>query len=210
MQRCLGTLLILILLFGCKEGPPEGVLKKEVMTNVLFDIHVSEGYLFTGSIDSMQQRTADFNEGIYQHYKTDSATVRQSLEYYASRPQVLQDIYNKIEGRLKRIEGEMRAIEEEKYRLTFVADSIKKAAKADSLKTLAKDSVRLQISKHLLYWESADSADLKPDPWTWENSSHLPLLEERLLEERLLEVEQDTVEVDTLNKSGMQPAPSIE
>lgn len=205
MQRCLGILLLLILLIGCKQGPPDGVLKKDVMTNVLYDIHVSEGYLFTSAVDSMRQRTADFNEGIYQHYRTDSTTVRQSLEYYASRPQILKEIYSEIERRLTKVEEGMRLIEDEKYKATLEADSIKRAAVADSLKKVIADSVNLENRKHMLYWKSPDSTDLKPKPWTWENSPSLPLLKRNDVD-----LPRDTTVIDTLKKTGAQPAPTVE
>lgn len=205
MQRCLGTFLLLILFIGCKEGPPKGVLKKDVMTNVLYEIHLSEGYLFTSAVDSMRQKTADFNEGIYQHYKTDSATVRQSLEYYASRPQILQEIYNEIGARLKTIDEEMRTAENDRYRSVFVADSIKRAAVADSLRRIELDSIRQENRKHLLYWKSPDSTSLKPKPWTWENSSRFPLLKEEVLKNY-----PDTLTADTSLKLMPQPVPTLE
>lgn len=205
MQRCLGTFLLLILFIGCKEGPPKGVLKKDVMTNVLYEIHLSEGYLFTSAVDSMRQKTADFNEGIYRHYQTDSATVRQSLEYYASRPQILQSIYNDIGARLKTLDEEMRAAENDRYRSVFVADSIKRAAIADSLRRIELDSIKRENRKNLLYWKSPDSTSLKPKPWTWENSSRLPLLKDEVLE-----IYPDTLKADTSMKPMSRPVPTLE
>lgn len=205
MQRCLGILLFLVVLIGCKEGPPEGILKKDVMTNVLYDIHVFEGYLYTSTTDSMRQRTADFNEGIYQHYLTDSATVRESLNYYASRPQVLQEIYNEIQNRLQQVEDGFRVIEDERYRSAFQTDSIRRAATADSLRRIENDSIRMQRMKNLIYWKDSDSIDLKPKSWSWENDSRLPLLHGNDFE-----IKQDTSLLDTLRKPGMVPVPSVE
>src|SRR5690606_1972729 len=210
MQRCLGILLLLILLVGCKEGPPAGVLKKDNMTNILYDIHLSEGYLYTSAVDSMRQKTADFNEGIYQHYQTDSVTVRQSLEYYASRPQVLQDIYNDIQGRLKKVEDGLRTAEEERYRSVFVTDSIKRAAEADSLNRIVADSIRMEQRKYMLYWKNADSVDLKPKPWSWENALKLPFFPENTIEVEKNEIAPDTLVTDTIGTSGLRPAPTVE
>jgi|GEM_PF-708447 len=174
MQRFLGIILFFIFVAGCKSDRPAHVLKEKDMGNLLMDLHLAESYVYTWSSDSAAKRSGDFIAGIYEHYNTDSAAVRESLEYYAKQPQVLNRIYQGVDSRLKAMETEIRAVEEKKYRDVFVKDSIQRALVADSLLKIKTDSSRYETLKHLLYWKNPDSATLKPKAWEWKKELVLP------------------------------------
>lgn len=178
MQRFLGILLSFILLAGCQSDRPKSIIDEKVMTDLLLDIHLVDGYLYTWSSDSSLIKSADFIEGIYQHYGTDSVTVRQSLEYYARHPQELNKIYTEVDSRLKEMELSVREVSDKRYRDIYVADSIRNAFVADSLRKIQTDSVNYARLKNLLYWNEADSMARKPAPWSWKKN---PVLSEKLL-----------------------------
>src|SRR5690606_10664963 len=157
MQRFLGIILFFILLVGCKSDRPSHVLKEKDMTDLLLNLHLAEAYLNSWSSDSSQRMSGDLIEGVYQHYDTDSAQVRASLEFYATRPQVLERIYQGVDARLKQMAPDVREIEEKKYRDIFVKDSISRALVADSLLKLQTDSINYQQIKHLIFWKDPDS-----------------------------------------------------
>jgi len=178
MQRFLGILLSFILLAGCQSDRPKNIIDEKIMTDLLLDIHLVDGYLYTWSSDSSLIKSADFIEGIYQRYGTDSVAVRQSLEYYARHPQELNKIYTEVDSRLKEMELSVREVSDKKYREIFVADSIRNAKAADSLRKIRTDSVKYARLKNLLHWNEADSTARKPAPWSWKKN---PVLSEKLL-----------------------------
>lgn len=167
MQRFLGIILFFIFIVGCKSDQPANVIKEKKMTDLLLDLHLAEGYAQSWPSDSSQANYGNFVKGVLNHYSTDSAGLRESLEYYATQPQILHRIYLEIDKRLKAMETNTREIEEKRYRADFVRDSTRSAFLADSLSKIANDSVRYAQLKHLLYWKSADSTALKPRNWNW-------------------------------------------
>lgn len=178
MQRFLGILLSFILFAGCQSDRPKSIIDEKTMTDLLLDIHLVDGYLYTWSSDSSLIKSADFIEGIYQRYGTDSVTVRESLEYYARHPQDLNRIYTEVDSRLKEMELSVREVSDKKYREIYVADSIRNARVADSLQKIQTDSIHYARLKNLLYWNEADSLARKPAPWSWRKN---PVLTEKLL-----------------------------
>jgi len=171
MQRFLGIILFFIFIVGCKSDQPANIIKEKEMANLLLDLHLAEGYAHSWPSDSSQSRSADFVAGVYEHYHTDSATVRESIEYYATQPQVLNRIYVDVDKRLKAMETNVREIEEKRYREIFVRDSIRNAFVADSLLIIKNDSIRYAQQKYLLYWKSTDSINLKPEVWDWKKET---------------------------------------
>src|SRR5690606_12856787 len=115
MQRFLGIILFFMILVGCKSDRPKNLIKEKDMTRLLLDLHLAESYLYTWSGDSLQKKSADFIAGIYEKYNTDSALFRESLEYYASHPQTLNQIYIDVDKQLKDMETQIREREEKKY-----------------------------------------------------------------------------------------------
>src|SRR5690606_365575 len=112
MQRFLGIILFFIFIVGCKSDKPSHILNEKEMADLLLNLHLAEGHLNSWASDSAQKRSGDIIEGVYLHYNTDSAVVRESLEYYAKQPQVLNQIYRDIDSRLKAMETEIREVEE--------------------------------------------------------------------------------------------------
>lgn len=171
MQRFLGIILFFIFVVGCKSDRPANIIKEKEMTNLLLDLHLAEGYTYSWAGDSSLIQSANSIAGIYEHYHTDSVTVRESLEYYAAHPQILYDIYKEVDKRLKEMETNVRDLEQKKYREIYVRDSIRNAFVADSLQIIKTDSMRYADHRYMLYWKDSDSIALKPKVWDWKKEN---------------------------------------
>src|SRR3546814_6931081 len=99
MLRFLEILLIAILLYGCSNDVPKEIIPEKKMTDILFDLHLAEGYALTLSPASTEQ--INYVPAVYMNHGTDSASVRKSLEYYAGHQQKLKEIYDEISKRLQ-------------------------------------------------------------------------------------------------------------
>jgi len=140
MQRFLAILLITIFFVACKDSVPEEIIPESKMTDILLDLHVADGYMLYGSAAS-ENRHWDYFSGIYKRYGTDSASVRKSLEYYASHPQKLQDIYAEISKRLHAMETGINEEERKKGIAIYKADSVKRRRVMDSIYYQKRDSI---------------------------------------------------------------------
>src|SRR5690606_7852389 len=96
MQGFIKGILVLIFFAGCGEQPPRGIIPEKKMTAVLMDVHLADAYSGSVPMDSMNALQRSLYEGIYQKYGTDSTGLRASLEYYASRPQIMDALYSKV------------------------------------------------------------------------------------------------------------------
>src|SRR5690606_5451110 len=103
MQRLINGILVLIFFAGCGERPPRGVIPEKKMVAVLMDVHLADAYSSSVPADSVKVIQNSLYEGIYHKYGTDSAGLRASLEYYASRPQVMDAFYSKVNEQLQKL-----------------------------------------------------------------------------------------------------------
>ncbi|MCY1527711.1 hypothetical protein D9M68_627870 [compost metagenome] len=140
MKRFFAAVIIGILFYACKPGVPEHIIQPDKMEKVLYDIHITDGYIGTiTQPDSAKQVAAGYYKGIYKKFAIDSALYNQSLNYYYNHPDALSAIYLNVmkaleKSRVKndeRVELENRrkqklAIVDE--RLPLRVDSLKKAA----------------------------------------------------------------------------------
>ena len=168
MQGFIKGILVLIFFAGCGERPPRDVIPEKKMVAVLMDVHLADAYSSSVPMDSMRALQNSLYEGIYQKYGTDSTGLRASLEYYASRPQIMDALYSKVNDGLQKLVDREQDIENEKMRQTQIQDSIRLAAEQDSLRKVARDSADFKEKRYLLHWLHGDSVKLKPGEWTKE------------------------------------------
>lgn len=142
---------LVCLLVSCTDRVPTGVLPTEQMTHVLFDVHVADGMLATQPIDSARVKMPGLYRAIFERHGIDSVILQESVEYYASRPLLMKDMYVQIEGRMnKLVEAEQEALNEH-YRLQRQADSIKSARVADSLHRVEMFRLDASRKRYLLF-----------------------------------------------------------
>lgn len=177
-NRQFGLLLgLLFLLFSCRERLPEGIINQEKMVEVLFDVHLADGLLSTRPVDSARREMPSLYEAIFKRHDIDSTVLRQSVEYYASHPDVMKVMYTEIEARMEHVlQIEQDAISE-RYNLQRIADSIRMVHVNDSLKRAERQLRDVARKRHLLFLPAADTAYDASVPVTIET------LRERMYEE---------------------------
>ncbi|MBB6498286.1 DUF4296 domain-containing protein [Pedobacter cryoconitis] len=103
MRNFLCICLLLIGIGGCKQGIPSDIIQPDKMTDVLYNIHLTDGYIGTiPGQDSARRVSASFYKGVYQKFNIDSLSYTRSMNYYYDHPDVLSTIYTKITDRLKK------------------------------------------------------------------------------------------------------------
>lgn len=95
---------VLIFLAACKGGgTPNGIINKEQMTNLLTEIHIVDGSMY--SVMQVPDTLYKYSTGkylaVFKKYHTDSIQFRKSFKYYTSEPEVLQSIYEQIAKNIK-------------------------------------------------------------------------------------------------------------
>lgn len=164
MQRVLAIILITIFFVACSKSVPKGIIEASKMTNILLDLHLAEGYMLSQSAASTDK--LNYIPGIYQKYETDSASVRNSLEYYASHPQELQDMYAEISKRLHAMETAINDQERQKGIEMYKADSIERRVVLDSIYFLKRDSILRFNGPDNLIILKADSVNAPSKDWS--------------------------------------------
>ena len=133
--KILCSLLFLGVLGSCAEKviePPENLIPKEKMTEVLYDLALLNSARTTNP-KALKDHSVEIMPFLFEKYGIDSIQFVQSDLYYASFPLEYEAMYNTIESRLDK---EVKAIDEERKqkndksrkKADRVRDSIKKAS----------------------------------------------------------------------------------
>jgi len=145
---------------GCSENNdyPDGLPMHQV-AEILTDIHIVNGSLYNVSNqpDSVLKHGMGLYLEVFKIHHTDSATFRKSLQYYSTRPDLLDIIYTGVSTRLtkkldslKKVKAHLDAVKRKDPH--FIADSIKAKKKADSIATVkakhTADSIKTASKKN--------------------------------------------------------------
>jgi len=158
MNKLVWAFLAVVFILGCKPKAPEGIIEREKMEKILFDIHLIDGYISTIYVqDSAKKVGAAYYKGIFKKYDTDSIQYTASLKYYNSNPDQLEEMYKVISKKLDNQKLSLRKADSLMLRNTFIKDSVKimKTFKSDSLSirkrmksdSTSKATVEAQIKK---------------------------------------------------------------
>ena len=168
MRIVLTGLMVLFFFFSCGEKMPENVIPQNRMQDVLIDVHLADGQLASMPIDSARAYRSVYYDAIFTRYGIDSVIFRHSVEFYSSRPHMMNELYTTIEKKLEGLNtAEQQAIEA-KYRAQRLADSITTARRTDSLRRIARDSLDLKLKRRLLFPYERDSTDNEATPAIYE------------------------------------------
>lgn len=140
MKRFLGIILVIIFFVACGESRPKDIFPEQKMIDILFDLHLADGYISSYPIDSIASQKVNYYLTVYQKYGTDSAGLRRNLNYYASHPQEMEDVYAQISKRLQNEDERLRNVDMAKHREIFKQDSTVRKRATDSLHLLQRDS----------------------------------------------------------------------
>jgi hypothetical protein len=91
-------ILFFLLLTACirDEKPPQHVLTKEQMIDILVDIHLAEAKanrISLRSYDSIQAYYKKLERDVYQKHQVDSVVYRKSFAYYMDHIKHMDEIY---------------------------------------------------------------------------------------------------------------------
>ncbi len=126
--------------FACAEKviePPEDLISKEKMTNILYDLALLNSAKSTNKA-VLQKYSVEVMPYLYEKYEIDSVQFTKSDLYYASIPLEYEAIYTEIESRL---EKEVDKMDEERKQKTEAAREKSKKLR-DSLKSNASNIVK--------------------------------------------------------------------
>lgn len=159
---CIGFLFIV--LAGCKSKVPGDLIQPDKMAAVLYDIHVTDGYIGTiPQQDSAKKVSAAYYKGIYAKFDIDSVKYTKSMAFYFAHPDVMNGIYQQVMSALKKSKDSLDKINQKILKLEAAkrAKALKKTtdslakikarlmkpadirkAKADSLKKVKTDSLK--------------------------------------------------------------------
>lgn len=143
---------------------PEGVVPRKAMPDLLLDVHLADGQLASMPIDSARAYRTAFYDAIFKRHGIDSTVFRRSIEFYATRPYLLNELYTDVEKRLEALNlAEQRTVDE-KYKVQYRADSARNARRTDSLNRIRRDSLEVERKRYLLFTEVPDSAAVESMP----------------------------------------------
>ena len=158
------------------EKIPDGVVVPKLMPALLTDMHLADGQLASIPIDSARMRRDGYYQAIFQRYNIDSVVFRKSIEFYSSRPYLMNEFYDDVEKQLETLNQAEQQRIDKKYAAQRRADSIRNVRETDSLRRIARDSLDFKRKRYLLFLHAPDSLYGEPDSVTF------TLLHERMLE----------------------------
>jgi hypothetical protein len=80
------------------DKPPANVINADRMTRLLTQLHIVDGGLFNlpQSPDSLYKYGTERYLVLFKQFHTDSAQFKRSLKYYATQPDKIMKIYDKV------------------------------------------------------------------------------------------------------------------
>lgn len=127
-------------LLACKPGIPKDIIQPTEMENILYDIHVLDGYVGTiPTPDSARKASAPLYKGIFKKYGIDSAAHAHSMAYYYKRPDLLSKMYDRISNRInKEKDAELKKQEKETKSLAKKKQPLEEPTEAKPVDTPEK------------------------------------------------------------------------
>ena len=140
MQRLLfGIYLVFFLFYSCGDSLPKDVLSRSRMTDILVEVHLIDGYLNTLSADSSRRVIDGYYQQAFANLGTDSATFNRSMKYYAEDPILMADVYEKVSGRLMKMDQEYSKVDS--IRNAGIQDSVRLVTHLQMLASKAHDLI---------------------------------------------------------------------
>lgn len=104
-------LIFFIFSAACKKKEvhiPDTVLKKDVMVNVLADIHIAESALIVKNTFGANNESlaASYYKFIFQKYKITPEQFKTSYDFYTSHPEIFSELYKEVMNELSQHQAE--------------------------------------------------------------------------------------------------------
>lgn len=153
MRNFLCICVVLISFAACKPGIPKDIIQPDKMTDVLYNVHLVDGYITTiPGQDSAKKVSAAYYKGIYKKFAVDSALYNKSMNYYYDHPDVLSKMYDRITEKLKKTKISVDKIEakrvlKETKKLEAAAKKTRDSLKNLEIKRLPKGQAEKKMKK---------------------------------------------------------------
>ena len=115
MKR-ISSLIILLLLFSCNESKiPDYVIPKDDMTNILIDIHITDGLLTIGKVRNQlaKEDSINYYDSILGNYGYTRHDFDTSVYYYSLNINQYDEIYHEVLNKLNELETSLKEEEQE-------------------------------------------------------------------------------------------------
>jgi len=91
-----------------KKSTPAGIIKPEVMVDIMVDIHLAESGIDHSGFhpDSLSQHYTDYYFAIFDKYKISKEKFIKSTDYYFENPARFEEIYLKVTEKLDQLNAE--------------------------------------------------------------------------------------------------------
>ncbi|RZK81227.1 MAG: DUF4296 domain-containing protein [Pedobacter sp.] len=157
MKTFFNIFFVFLFLSACKPGIPKDIIQPNEMVLVLNDIHLVDGYISNANPDSSIVIAASYYNGVYKKFNIDSAKYQRSMDYYNTKPALMDEIYKKITDTLSKQKAfiiktdSLAAVKREKEaKKKLKTDSTKRADSVSKAKAIKKiDSAKKATSRKL-------------------------------------------------------------
>ena len=116
MFKNLIYLLLVLALSSCytenkpATEPPESLLSKELVIELITDLQLAEGIISNNRLDKTLTKR-DFKDSIYQvifeHYQITAEQMKENLDYYNNDPEQMEKMYEQVLTNLSKYESEI-------------------------------------------------------------------------------------------------------
>lgn len=133
MIRTTYLILVVILMFSCQDKvkyeKPEGLLGKQEMIDILYDMHLAVG---TSNIQNVHlEKNRNYTSLVYEKYGIDSTRFAEANVYYTAHIQEYEEIFEEVERRIAALKEVM---EPQKDSTSTISSKIREAErKHDSI-----------------------------------------------------------------------------
>ncbi|MCP4882871.1 MAG: DUF4296 domain-containing protein [Flavobacteriales bacterium] len=138
MIRTIYLILIFILILGCQDKvyyeKPEGLLEKEEMIEILYDMHLAVG---TSNIQNVHfEKNRNYTSLVYEKYGIDSTRFLEANVYYTAHIQEYEEIFEEVERRITELK---QVMEPQSDSTSVISNKIREAGrKQDSIRKVLK------------------------------------------------------------------------
>lgn len=170
MYRVIPIILLVFLLFACKNGSSSNHLPHNVMQKILLDINLAEAYSVNikDSVRRSSMKNTDSLAGFYitifKHYNITAEEFAASLEWYKAHPEELDSMYNKMLPVATRMQVKIPEPPKPVMKAdTTIANKIDSSRKIDTIIKSKVDTVKKR-KPHVKKKIKADPATIKNNP----------------------------------------------
>ncbi len=104
-------LVLLFLQTGCNQvEEPQGILPTDTLKLILIETHLAEANLNLNADSLQMNRAADYYALILDSFKTDSTQFAESMEYYMSKPDIMEKMYQEMLEELSMRESKLPVV----------------------------------------------------------------------------------------------------